>query len=92
MEGKQGDADEVVSSIPLLSCVVNYESLYVIAWNCHALISVDALSTVISHFSWLSLLTFLLCVVHGKEAGLSHCMLIACNGASSEQAIWSWWE
>lgn len=92
MEGKQENADEVVSPIPLLSCIVNYEALYIAVWNRHALISMDALSTVISHSSWLSLLTFLLRVVNGKEAGLSHRILIACKGASSEQAMGSWWE
>lgn len=87
---KQGNANGVVSPIPLLSCIVNYEALYVAFWNCHALVSVDALSAVISHFSQLSLLTFLLCVVNGKEAGLNHSMLIVCKGAGSEQG--SWWE
>lgn len=90
LEVKQENANGVVSPIPLLSCIVNYEALYVAFWNCHALVSVDALSAVISHFSQLSLLTFLLCVVNGKEAGLNHSMLIVCKGASSEQG--SWWE
>lgn len=92
LEGKQGNADEFVSHIPLLCCIVNYEAFYVAVWNCHALVGVDALSTVISHSSWLSLLTFFLRVVNGKEAGLSHCMLMACKGARSEQATGSWWE
>lgn len=39
-------------------------------------ICVDALSTEISHSFWLSLLTFLLLIVNGKETGLSHHLLI----------------
>lgn len=92
MEEKQGNADEFVSPVPLLCFVVNYEAFYITVWSCHALIRVDALCTVISRSSWLSLLTFLLRVVNGKEAGLSHRMLIACKGAGSEQATGSWWE
>lgn len=91
MEGEQGNADGVVSPIPLLSSIVNYEAFYVAVWNSRALVSVDALSTIISRSSWLSLLTFLLCGVNGKEDRLGHRMLIACKAASPEQAMGSWW-
>lgn len=74
LKGKQGNADELVSPIPFLSCTSNYEALYAAVWNCHALISVHALSTIISNSSWLSLLIFLLCaVMEGKSDSATAC-------------------
>lgn len=74
--------------IPLFSCIINHEALYVTFWNCRALVSVGALSTVISHSSWLSLLTFLLHVVSGKKKLGSN---TSCKWSAMELAQSRWW-